>query len=195
MRLLICLPFAVFCFNSVSAFAQADCHELPRSGELVTGVADNRTFLAGAETEAGLCAIFPINGESPHFMEKGSYRLLPGSRVVDWRGAWSQGPHAKITIDLDADGMVLEGEAAYGLDRSVPAVGGFAVSVPKPDEWDAEITFSVVDDMAVALEVAEAFDCVLRLRRAGSWLVVNDNGRCGGAGVSFSGIYERPLSR
>jgi hypothetical protein len=33
--------------------------------------------------------------------------------------------------------------------------------------------------------------CRVRMQRVGPWLVVGDNGGCGGAGVSFTGLYDR----
>jgi hypothetical protein len=37
----------------------------------------------------------------------------------------------------------------------------------------------------------EEVDCRVRMRRLGSFLLVEDNRRCGGINVSFSGIYQR----
>ncbi|WP_426615040.1 hypothetical protein [Bradyrhizobium sp. McL0616] len=33
--------------------------------------------------------------------------------------------------------------------------------------------------------------CGVRMRRIGPFLLVQDNGDCGGAGVSFTGLYRR----
>lgn len=91
--------------------------------------------------------------------------------------------------------MIVEGEASHGLDRSSPALAGFDIEMSRPEEWTEEVAFAVIDDTAALIAEAEPFECTIRLRRAGLWLVVNDNGRCGGEGVSFGGIYEREQSR
>ena len=105
------------------------------------------------------------------------------------------GSHGSITILLADGTMDIVADTVHGRDRAAPAVGSFAVSLAVPDEWQDEVAFAVIDDQAAPVEAAEPFDCVVRLRRAGCWLVVNDNGSCGGEGVSYSGLYERPLSR
>jgi len=33
--------------------------------------------------------------------------------------------------------------------------------------------------------------CRVRMQRIGPWLLVEDNGDCGGSGVTFSGLYRR----
>jgi hypothetical protein len=33
--------------------------------------------------------------------------------------------------------------------------------------------------------------CRVRMQRIGPWLLVEDNGGCGGSGVTFSGLYRR----
>jgi hypothetical protein len=33
--------------------------------------------------------------------------------------------------------------------------------------------------------------CHVRMQRIGPWLLVEDNGGCGGAGVTFTGLYRR----
>jgi len=35
------------------------------------------------------------------------------------------------------------------------------------------------------------FPCQLKMKRAGSYLFVQDNGHCGGSNVYFTGVYER----
>lgn len=193
MRFLV--PLSLLLLAAPPAIASDECSELPRSGSLLVGKANGETFVAGPETPAGLCAVFPGSDTNPRFLAKGDYRLLPGTRVVDWPGAWIQGNHAGITIVAGDTALSVDGEATHGPSRDAPAVGGFTLTLPLPEEWTDELAFAVIDDLASSPESAEPFDCVIRMRRAGFWLVVNDNGRCGGAGLSFGGIYERRSGR
>ena len=41
--------------------------------------------------------------------------------------------------------------------------------------------------------VADEYDdgCRVRMQRIGPWLLIEDNGGCGGAGVTFTGLYRR----
>jgi hypothetical protein len=34
-------------------------------------------------------------------------------------------------------------------------------------------------------------DCKVWMQRLGPWLVVNDDGKCGGDGATFQGVYSR----
>lgn len=176
---------------SAPGHANEPCHELPKSGPLLVGKANELTFIGGPETAEGICAIFPNEASTPRQLPQGSYRLLPGSRVIDWRGIWQQGNHSTISIVATEELMGVIGETEHGLDRGAPAIGSFEVSLDVPYEWRTELVFAIVDGEAAPLESASFTDCTIRLRRAGLWLVVDDDGRCGGAGVSFAGLYER----
>ena len=37
----------------------------------------------------------------------------------------------------------------------------------------------------------EKYDCRVRLRRVGNYLLVSDNLNCGGANVTFNGVYSK----
>jgi hypothetical protein len=50
-------------------------------------------------------------------------------------------------------------------------------------------------DGAIAYQAAAPGDCAVRLRRAGKWLLVDDNDNCGGMNVTFDGIYTRSAAR
>jgi hypothetical protein len=43
------------------------------------------------------------------------------------------------------------------------------------------------------LSFADGYDdgCRVRMQRIGPWLLIEDNGGCGGAGVTFTGLYRR----
>ena len=46
------------------------------------------------------------------------------------------------------------------------------------------------------LSFADGYDdgCKVRMQRIGPWLLIEDNGSCGGAGVTFTGLYRREKS-
>lgn len=41
----------------------------------------------------------------------------------------------------------------------------------------------------------DELDCQVTMQLVGTWLVVGDNLNCGGASVSFSGIYQKRSKR
>jgi hypothetical protein len=48
-----------------------------------------------------------------------------------------------------------------------------------------------MDDGSIPFEKADEGECRVRMQRFDSWLMVEDNDGCGGAGVSFTGLYRR----
>jgi hypothetical protein len=104
--------------------------------------------------------------------------------ATDWRGKWSRF-EADITVEAGKAGaLLIIGEATYGafdpsrVKRGAVNMGSIGAEVtPTGDR------LSFVDDDETA--------CKVWMQRIGSWLVVTDTGRCGGAGVGFTGIYTR----
>jgi hypothetical protein len=52
-------------------------------------------------------------------------------------------------------------------------------------------TIAFADDGSVPFEKAEAGGCRVRMQRIERSLLVEDNSGCGGAGVTFTGLYRR----
>ena len=52
-------------------------------------------------------------------------------------------------------------------------------------------TIAFMDDGSIPFEKADEGECRVRMQRFDSWLMVEDNDGCGGAGVSFTGLYRR----
>jgi hypothetical protein len=96
----------------------------------------------------------------------------------DWLGAWRFGDN-QITITRDRKGFKAEGEATWKGPASVHEgsfkgpleIKGVAASYGDP-------------------EGTEPF-CSVDMRRVSRYMVVADNGGCGGASVSFDGVYVR----
>jgi hypothetical protein len=100
-----------------------------------------------------------------------------GTRDADWLGTWRH-PGGPITITRAPDGRLhVEGGISVPTARNFHT-GDFAADVtPRDDRLD------VVDQGDAG--------CRVRLERFGPSLAVADNGGCGGAGVSFLGLYRR----
>ena len=47
------------------------------------------------------------------------------------------------------------------------------------------------DDGSTPFEAEDQGECRVRMQRFGPWLMVEDNSGCGGAGVTFTGLYHR----
>jgi hypothetical protein len=111
---------------------------------------------------------------------------MAAPRPADWLGTWDQ-PHATIEIKPGGLGgrLRIEGVAVYPTAQDVHNGTIDAQVMPAGDS----ITF--LDDGWFPFETKCDTGCRVRMRRVGPWLVVEDNGDCGGAGVTFTGLYHR----
>ncbi|HET7886670.1 MAG TPA: hypothetical protein VFL62_10620 [Bradyrhizobium sp.] len=103
-------------------------------------------------------------------------RMSP-TRPEDWIGKWYH-PGGPIEI-TPAKGGKLHVEGGI----TVPTARDF-----HNGDFAADVTAAA--DM---LDFVSANDesCHVQMQRIGPWLMVGDNGGCGGAGVTFQGLYRR----
>jgi hypothetical protein len=106
-------------------------------------------------------------------------RMSP-TRPEDWIGKWFH-PGGPIDITPGKDGKLhVEGGITVPTARDFHN-GGFAADVtPQNDMLDFTDDGSNYGD-----------GCHVQMQRIGAWLMVGDNGGCGGAGVAFQGLYRR----
>ena len=165
-----------------------------RKGFVVAG-----DFVLGHKDAEGLvCASF-VNARG---VETAGY--LPAAKLDamsmapapgDWVGEWRRDAEASIRIKAAAGGLLdLAGEATFGA-RDPARVKRGAVNSgeirgeAKPrggrialgEDYDGEKPPAGLDQS----------DCKARLRLMPPYLVIDDNGGCGGANVSFTGVYRR----
>jgi hypothetical protein len=94
-----------------------------------------------------------------------------------WVGAW-QNKTAKIVIELtNGGGLGIRGHAIRDLGLGTGDIyGDFAIS-GRPQN-------------GVLTATGDDGGCEVSVRLLGAYIVVADNGACGGMGVSFSGLYR-----
>jgi hypothetical protein len=104
----------------------------------------------------------------------------------DWLGKWDQ-RYAGIEIKSDGLGgrLQIEGIAAYPTARDYHTGAINAQVMPGKD------SISFLDDGWMPFETQCDSGCRVRMHRIGELLLVEDNGDCGGAGVTFTGLYHR----
>lgn len=143
--------------------------------------------------------------------ERGAY-LVPGDRVLvagvgeGFACAWFSGG-AGVTVGwLPADGLTARAHAdagpvgAWGARDADLAISreGEQLLVSGTATWMSGSSVHVGElDREVLVEEGDAllldtdWGCHVRLRTVDRWLVVDDNNHCGGANVSFTGVYQR----
>jgi hypothetical protein len=109
------------------------------------------------------------------------------SEPADWTGRWI---HAggSIAISKGRRGRLrIRGEHVY------PAAQNVHSGVIRAEAKPAHGLLQFADDGRAAFNAAnsEAGNCLVRMQRIAELLVVEDNGHCGGAMVTFTGFYRR----
>ncbi|MGY3448692.1 hypothetical protein [Bradyrhizobium sp. USDA 4353] len=106
--------------------------------------------------------------------------------LADWTGTWVH-PGGQLTIKPAGEGRLkIEGDQVVPAGRDLNN-GSIAATVqPKGG------VIAFVEDGSTPFEQPNAGDeCRMRLQRIGALLLVEDNNDCGGAGVTFTGLYRR----
>ena len=129
------------------------------------------------------CVYNPRNSSSGWVNEK-HLDIVSAKKIgiSDWTGNWSDGQE-KIKIEKDKAGLHVSGEAVWFgavLDDGDQVVhtGGLDF-IGQPEEGKL-----------VSL-AKEQYDCGAELINLGRYLIVRDNGSCGGMNVRFNGVYKR----
>ncbi len=111
---------------------------------------------------------------------------MPSPEVPDWLGTWTR---AGGTIEIKHGGiggrLHIEGEMVVPRARDVHT----GVIDAQVNPANGNIAF--LDDGWFPFETKCDSGCRVRMQRVGAWLLVQDNAECGGAGVSFTGLYRR----
>jgi len=100
-------------------------------------------------------------------------------QLGDWAKIWYSGQHGEISIrlkgsDLEVSGSTL-GDCRERPDGYYCNEGGFAGKA------------APVGDL---LTISSGYSCTVRMRLVSNYLIVTDDGVCGGMNVSFSDIYR-----
>jgi hypothetical protein len=126
-------------------------------------LSDKRTWTTGWLPSAALTPVAPM--QSP--------------KTSDWVGTWRQGAYVGGgLVEIKAEGGKLHVDAGI----LVPTARDFHNGA---FEGDATVEGDT-------LSFADSYDdgCRVRMQRIGPWLLIWDNGGCGGAGVTFTGLYR-----
>ncbi len=107
---------------------------------------------------------------------------MPSPKPADWVGAWRQGRRyvSGGLVEIKADGDKLHVDAGILFPTARDFHNG---------EFQGDVTLE-----GSTLSFTDGYDdsgCHVRMQRIGPWLLIEDNGNCGGAGVTFTGLYRR----
>ena len=110
---------------------------------------------------------------------------MSSPQASDWVGTWSHaGCHISISRG-EGGKLSIEGEQIYPAAQNVHT--GVIGAVARPSGG----TIAFAEDGSIPFDEAGDGQCRVRMQRVGPWLLVEDNGACGGIMVTFTGLYRR----
>jgi hypothetical protein len=133
------------------------------------------------------------------WLPRAAIALVEGTSVGQsdgWIGHWRSGPEQTIVIEAGAGQgkLKIRGDATWGASNPERVKRG-AVNIGSLEGEAAakagNLSFGMGENGTLPYEEADKFDCRAQMRRLGSYLLVKDNGMCGGHNVTFTGIYRR----
>ena len=157
---------------------------------LVTG----DLVLVGKTLSGFTCVAYQMPAAKRHIFAEGwlpSAALTPvapaaSTAMPDWIGTWEH-PHGTIEIKSGGIGGRLQIEGFM----LVPTARDFHNGVISAQVMPAKDSIAFQNDGWMPFETVCEDACRVRMQRIGPYLLVEDNGDCGGAGVSFTGLYHR----
>lgn len=113
-------------------------------------------------------------------------------------GVWRAGPEQDVSIAAKGDRLHVEGFATWGAQdpdqvaNGLIHLGEFSLTVPVSWIEGDTLAFAVSPEgLGIRPDAAGQYDCLVTLKASGDRLMVEDNTMCGGANVTFNGVYER----
>ncbi len=146
-----------------------------------------------------LCATFKSAGgmETRGLLPRQAVQLSPPetATTAKWDGKWRRDREAEIVLKSKGDVVSVSGNATWGGGDPARVKRG-AVNTGELDgegKPRGQILAIGYDPVRSDLPAPDAATdgCAARLSLYGRYLVVADNGGCGGMNVTFSGLYVR----
>ncbi|MFC4274322.1 hypothetical protein [Achromobacter aloeverae] len=108
----------------------------------------------------------------------------------DWTGTWRVFDN-EITIAPKGDALAVAGDATWRRGDNVHV--GDLQGVVKPEH--GQLAFTSTGDGALPYAQGGPDDCRIKMVRRGAYLLVEDNDKCGGLNVTFTGFYKRGVNK
>jgi hypothetical protein len=147
-----------------------------------------------------VCASFvgPKGQGTEGFLPRAAITIAPSQPAAaeSWIGRWRGSPEQEIVIGKGAgqDRLKVKGDATYGaldperVKRGAVNLGSLEGEAPVQG---TTLSFAMGENGTLAFDKGDEYECKVRLRRLGPYLLVKDNTMCGGMNVTFTGIYRR----
>jgi hypothetical protein len=160
--------------------------------------------LMNATDDPYVCARFKTQSfnETIGLLPRAALQIVPPEQasIQKWDGTWRRDSEAEIVIESRGDVVTVSGNATWGssdpqrVKRGAINTGELDAS-GKPRGRVLAIGYDPDRSSFPPADAAAPDVCAAQLELYGRYLTVEDNGRCGGLNVSFTGLYVRTNSK
>jgi hypothetical protein len=152
-----------------------------------------------------VCALFKAQGgtETRGWLPRAALQIVPPepepAPARQWDGKWQRDREAQIVIKSHQDDLAVSGNAMWGsydpqrVKRGAVHVGELS-GKGRPRGQTLAIGYDPDQSGFPPAKDAARDSCAAKLELYGRYLVVEDDGACGGMNVSFTGTYVRMKS-
>jgi hypothetical protein len=156
--------------------------------------------LVGAADGPYVCASFKSDAfvQTTGWLPRAALQLTPpeAPSVRQWDGKWRADADTEIVVKSHGNEVMVSGTASWGGSdpervKSGAVHTGEIDGKGKPQGHILAIGYDPDKSGFPPPEAAAPDVCAARLNLYGRYLMVEDNGKCGGLNVSFTGLYVR----
>ena len=161
-------------------------------------------ILTNATDDPYACARYKSQSlvETVGYLPRAALEIVSSEQpsIEKWKGTWRRDSEAEIVLKSDSDEVTVSGNATWGgsdprrVKRGAVNTGELEGTF-KPRGQVLAIGYDPDRSGFPPAEDAAPDICAAKLELYGRYLMVEDNGRCGGLNVSFSGLYVRTNSK
>jgi hypothetical protein len=189
--LLLC---PAFLFGDASAAENRDCSSVAYDDDLsnlsLGAISSGKVNFVANESDKTGCPSTGAACKSRAFLIDKDVVILDGRRERAFVCAGfvnAKGEETNGWLPASSDAAEVSGSATYGVGAATHE-GDIDGTI---DPRQTVQSFALDGDKQVAYDKAGQYDCAVTLRQLGAFLFVSDNNNCGGANVSFSGLYTK----
>jgi hypothetical protein len=160
--------------------------------------------LTNATDEPYFCARFKSQSfvETIGYLPRAALEIVPLEHpsIQKWNGTWRRDSEAEIVLKAGGDEVTVSGNATWGasdpqrVKRGAVNTGELDGSF-RPRGQVLAIGYDPARSGSPPTDDTAADICAAKIELYDRYLLVEDNGKCGGLNVSFNGLYVRANSK
>jgi hypothetical protein len=182
----------------------SECPSATHACRLKAYLVPGDKVLTNATDDPYICARFKSQSfvETSGYLPRAALEIVPSEdpSIQKWNGTWRRDTEAEIVLKAGGDEVSVSGNATWGgsdpqrVKRGAVNTGELEGSF-RPRGQVLAIGYDPDRSGFQPTDDTEADICAAKIELYDRYLLVEDNGKCGGLNVSFNGLYVRTNSK